>query len=121
MKILCVCNHGNVRSAGMARELKDKGHEAIAIGICPDLTSIGNPWKGFSEETFNMMCNWADLIIDLSDIDSKSMNEDPGMYIRLKLFVNKTMRFYIGGDKWGNPFHPDLRTRLQLIIKELNL
>lgn len=109
MKFLCVCNHGNVRSACMARELKDRGHEAIAVGITPGL--IDNPWRGFSNETIIILSQWAEIILDFSDMGSERLT---------KLAYNKKIKkFGIGIDRWHNPFHPELRGIMQNIIKDL--
>lgn len=119
MKILCVCNHGNVRSAGLARAIKDLNgacksteldylhnefiqHEAIAIGAhCSRI------------ETISHLSEWADLVIDLSDNDEK-------VQLRLQEIAGKKYRrFDIGYDIWGNPFHPNLREIAQKIVKEI--
>ncbi len=52
MKVLCICEGGNVRSVAMAQYLKENGHEAIAIGE-----------KYTTDETFDMLSNWADKIM----------------------------------------------------------
>lgn len=90
----------------MARELKDRGHEAIAIGVAPDWRPQGNPWGGFSEETIATFAYWADIIIDFSDTGTE----------RLKPYQEKVHRFDIGIDRWHNAFHPELREIMQKII-----
>ena len=119
MRILCICNHGNVRSSCMVRELKDLGHESIAIGISHNpLNSESNL---FSEETVDYFIEWADLVFDFSDINSITMNDDPGICDRLKNKSKEIKRYYVGGDRWGNPFHPELRSIMQSIIKKENI
>lgn len=54
MRILCMCEGGNVRSVALAQHIKENGHEAIAIGS-----------KYCSTETIRMLFNWCDKFIDL--------------------------------------------------------
>jgi len=113
MKVLCICNHGNVRSACLAREIKDMQgacvssdreylektwikNESIAIGV-----------HSSTKESLKYFIEWADLVIDLSCEDKNNQE------LITKLSGSKYKRLYIGGDKWGNPFHPELRTILQ--------
>ena len=56
MKILCICEGGNVRSVSLAQHLKEIGHEAIAVGD-----------KYTSNETYALLFKWADKVIDLRD------------------------------------------------------
>lgn len=116
MKFLCVCNGGNVRSVGLARQIKDSygtytnfntalfrgiKHEAIAIGIhCT------------TKETIKLLINWADKVIDLSD--------DEETREMLKEMSNKKyFKCYIGEDVWDNPYHPELKKKLKKIVEEL--
>lgn len=110
MKILCICNHGDVRSPCLARELKILGYEAMAIGIENSWKKYGGFWRGFSDDSIDNFCNWADIIVDLSDVA-----EAKG---RLKSYNDKLLKISIGVDRWHNPFHPDLRRRLKRLIKE---
>ena len=110
MKILCICNHGNVRSACLAREIKD-----VNVGYPPNLFKYESVAIGAHNNSFNtikIFCDWADKVIDLSDnIDIVQNN--------LKLLAgNKYERFDIGNDRWGNPFASDLRLLCQNKIKE---
>jgi len=53
VKVLCVCEGGNVRSRALAYMLHDLyHHEAIPVG-----------WRWSSAETLAMLCGWADLIV----------------------------------------------------------
>ena len=72
MKILCICQGGNVRSVAMAQHLKEKGHEAIAIGM--DHTS---------KETYKMLIDWSDKIIDMR-IYFKDYWHDPRHHVLKK-------------------------------------
>ena len=102
MRYLCCCNHGNVRSACLARELKDKGHEAIAIGLMPRVS------ENRDRSTIDMLCLWADKIIDMSDGYGTRLSEQ-----------HKVTRLNIGEDVWGNPFHPALREIIRARMENL--
>jgi len=53
VKILCVCEGGNVRSRALAYVLHDlKGHEAIPVGT-----------RWMQRETWNLLGQWADRIV----------------------------------------------------------
>jgi predicted protein tyrosine phosphatase len=56
-KILCVCQRGNCRSAGMAFILKDYFNlDALACGI-----------EAVQESTWQMLYSWADIVILMHD------------------------------------------------------
>ena len=93
MKILTVCNHGNIRSVGLAYILKTLfKHEAIAIGV--EDTTI---------KTQQMLFDWADKIIILT--------ED------LKIDNPKAIYFDVGKDIWFDAKHQGLVHKL---YKELS-
>ena len=54
MKILCICEGGNVRSVALTQYLKEIGHEAISIGE-----------KYTSDESMKLFKKWADKVIDV--------------------------------------------------------
>lgn len=66
MKVLCICEGGNVRSVALAQLIKEKGHDAIAIGI--DHVSV---------ETNDMLMIWADKVIDVRKYLSKDLWHNP--------------------------------------------
>lgn len=92
-KYLCICDYGQVRSAGMAiyihglnREdgrIKNLQYEALAVG---SVTS--------SKKTMKMLKKWADVIID--------------------------MRLYIPLDKYGNSRHPELQEKCKEIWEKIH-
>ncbi len=107
MKILAVCNHGNVRSQCMSKELRNRGHEAFAIGV--DSTK-------FTDETMKVLCEWAELILDFSD-GNLSGHRIPV----LDRYEAKIIRQDIGVDIWRIPSHPELKEIMRNIINELEL
>lgn len=113
MKILCVCNHGNVRSAALARAIKDisiteKSHtlEAIAIGA-----------QTTTQNTMEKLSDWADKIIWLSEkINPETFEILRGDNQKSKI-INLTKQ--VGPDHWFNPFHPELNQLMKKIAKEI--
>ena len=95
MKILCVCEGGNVRSVGMAFALKHiYGQDALACG-----------WRFNSLETFKMLCDWADRIVVMQEVFVAKVPSD---VLRSKVRVVD-----VGPDCFGNPLHPDLQACVQ--------
>ena len=103
MKILCVCNYGNVRSVALKNSFrmlnKDKiKYDALNVGLLCT-----------SEETLRYLVNWADLVIDLADSFLKE---------RVDLAIwsgDKYHREDIGGDRWDNPFDEELK----MIVRDI--
>lgn len=91
MKILCVCEHGNVRSATLARMLKHLGYETLAAGV-----------KRNSQKTLEMLIDWSDKTYA---VEHEIMNQLPDS--------DKVELFDLGPDVWGIVMHPDL-------IKKIN-
>lgn len=83
MKILCVCRSGTFRSVETKRVLNIKGYnDVIAIG-------------GFkvSQDTLNMLCKWADVILLAKPVHGKFIEDK---------YRNKiNTEFYIGSDMNG--------------------
>jgi predicted protein tyrosine phosphatase len=98
MKILTVCQGGHVRSVGLKYLLRYKyGHDVLACG-----------WEANSQETRDMLCEWADKVILL--------DKDFEKYINPK-FKSKLFCYHVGNDIFGNPFHPVLLNILGCMIK----
>ena len=96
LRILCVCQKGNVRSVGIARRLKDKRHYRNVIAIGAENTE---------EATLAMLCDWAELIL----------LAEPSLGSLLPRGTEKVVdEFTIGPDVYNNPIH----TELQSIIGE---
>lgn len=81
MKVLCICQKGNSRSVALAWLLKQKYKmDAIAIGI-----------RTCSQETKNLLYEWADAIILT---DKKYTREIPERY------TEKLKVWHVGTDIW---------------------
>ena len=97
MKILCICNFGNVRSVALKNSFrmlnkKEIKYDALSVGLL--CTSV---------DTLTYLMDWADLIIDLADNNLKERNF-------LILYAGeKYKREDIGGDRWSNPFDEELK------------
>lgn len=89
MKVLCVCSRGNSRSVALGWMLKDgMAFDAIAMGIDAN-----------SEDTKNMLYDWADHIII---VDRELLDKFPERY------KNKLKVFDVGGDRFFRGFEPEL-------------
>lgn len=98
VKILCVCQSGNVRSVGTRNRLERRRfYNVIAIGA-----------KNTGQETLNFLANWADkiLLAEPKFADAFSAYKD-------KIEPN----FTIGPDVFGRRNHPELQ---QIIKQQLN-
>ena len=113
-KILCICNHGNVRSAALKYLIwrlngnsnihnpKNIKYESIAVGA-----------HSTTDKSLKYFINWADKVVDLSD-DVESTQ------IKLrKMAKEKYIRFHIGKDIWRNSMHPDLHNLLKNFVEEI--
>src|SRR5574341_2025426 len=89
LKVLCVCNGGNVRSVALAEALKGSfGCEAI---------SASTYW--LSRETMKMLCDWADVIAPVQDRDPAYEPEPDRTKWRESVlweYINKVRIFPIG-------------------------
>ena len=88
-KVLAVCQKGNSRSVTLAYYLKrERKADAIAIGI-----EVTKP------ETFDMLCNWSDLIM-LTDTRLDRPALDP--------YRHKLIHVDVGTDIWFKGFDKGL-------------
>ena len=99
MRILCVCDRGNVRSVTMARILKARGHDALACGI--DRNSFA---------TLLLLEGWAELIL-------VSETKQKGDFAS----VSKIKNLHLGPDVWGKAMHPELVRKIKRELKLINL
>lgn len=105
MKVLCVCEHGNVRSVALAYLLKTiYSHEALSCGI-----------RNMSQETKRTLFTWADKVIALDadvflGIAAFSALNEKGKY------SDKLHLVDVGKDKWFNAKDQEL---LHILYKNL--
>ena len=100
MKVVCMCQGGNSRSAGCGFILKyEYGMDALACG-----------WEGNTPETLEMLFNWAEAIIIM---EAKFVSYVPDQY-RSKVFVVD-----VGPDRWFNSLHPDLLNTIRPILARM--
>lgn len=88
-KIMVICNAGVARSGSIAYVLKrNYGQDALAASFDYQSTP-----------TFNMLSDWADIIIPVT----------PALATRVpSRDRHKIFQIDIGPDIWKNPVHPDL-------------
>lgn len=97
-----MCAGGNVRSVGLKYLLKYKyGHESLACGQDAN-----------SSETIEILCNWADYVIVLTEEYSKFIPEK---------YKTKLLCYNVGVDRFGCAFHPELLDILDRMIIEHGL
>lgn len=90
MKVLTMCQGGNVRSVALGYLLKYfGGHDAVACS-----------WEKNSPQTILMLCQWADKICVLQ--------EEFKVYIPKRFWRRKLVVVDVGPDRWGNSLHPEL-------------
>jgi predicted protein tyrosine phosphatase len=98
IKILCVCQMGNVRSVGTKARLNKRNYNNV---IATGSSSTG-------EETLAMLCEWADVILVA----------EPDMIEQLPNGHDKVdSNFFIGEDVYGNPLN---RTLQELVKTQLD-
>jgi hypothetical protein len=97
MKFLCVCQDGNVRSAGLAYLLHNKhGQEAVPVG-----------WRRLSHESLSVFCAWADYVVVMRA--EYQANIPPAFHSKVRVAE-------VGPDRFGNPFKSSLRELLDPIV-----
>jgi hypothetical protein len=119
VRVLCVCNSGNVRSVTLGRQLKKRGAEVLCCGVD----------KAFAADTVIMLAMWADVIYNQKDSDTKFRSmiitnfadwqrlNAPDSQIDLQRVLGKIdTRFDVGPDDWKIPDHPDLHRRMREML-----
>lgn len=102
MKYLCVCEGGNVRSVTLAYILKDeRGLEALAMG-----------WKPNSDETKQMLYEWADTIIVMQAAFEDKIPQE---------YRGKVIVCDVGPDRWGRSLDPGLGDLIRERLNEYTL
>lgn len=100
-----MCAGGCVRSVGLKYLLKNKyGHESLA---CGQDNNSGN-----YAETIEMLCNWADYVIVLTEDYKKFVPEK---------YKEKLLCYDVGTDRFGYAFHPELLGLCDKMIVEHGL
>lgn len=103
MKILAVCNKGNVRSVATKYCLNRRGYW--------DVLTVGS--SVVSGDTFDMLCGWADLILLAKPRHGRNIKP------KFKKKVDKY--FTIGDDRWGMPLNLELEEIINKKLDELCL
>lgn len=102
MRILTICQGGHVRSVAAKYLLRYKyGHDVIACG-----------WEGNTDETRDMLCQWAEYIVIMQGEFKKYI--DP-------MYHGKLFAYDVGRDRFGNPFHPELQAMIDGMIRKHGL
>ena len=98
MKILCICQGGNVRSVACGYVLKYMyGVDAVAAS-----------WEKNSPETLDMLCRWADAIFVMQPEFVEKVYEP----YRTKVHV-----IDVGPDVWFNSLHPELIDKVNGLLQ----
>ena len=104
MKILTVCSHGNIRSAGLKYLLQViYKHDVLNCGV-----------EENSEDTRQMLFQWADKVIALDTTVFTVVDREMDHSNKLELLD-------VGEDVWHNPFAQALQHRLLKGLKNLNV
>lgn len=84
MKVLCVCEGGNVRSRALAYVLHDlMGHEAIPVGV-----------RWMTAETMILLGMWADRIVVMQPHLAERLTVIPRLHEKLRVLD-------VGPDTYG--------------------
>jgi hypothetical protein len=99
MKVVCMCQGGNSRSAGCGYLLKYfYGQDALACG-----------WEKNSPDTLKMLFAWAEVIVVMQEEFKKYV---PSEYWAKLCIVD------IGPDVWFNSLHPEMLQKIDGILKK---
>ena len=94
MKVLCICQGGNVRSVALATELKQRHRvDALAAGYVKN-----------RPETLRLLMEWADRIVVMRDIYRGHVPAE---------FSSKVTVAEVGEDTYGSPTHRDLKRQVR--------
>jgi len=113
--ILCICDHGQVRSVAMALILNEKGHNAIACSL-----------KTFSEDFHSNLQQWSNFVLDMTENSFVKNNESNFRLcsaFNKKVIISKKpiISCWIGRDEWGNPNNEKLIAICKKKAEELHL
>lgn len=112
MRVLCVCEHGNIRSVALAYLIKTiYKHEVIAAG-----------YKNLSEESLQGLMQWADVTLALNNEGYEKLRE---IGAKVQPPLDKHTKLLglldVGEDIWHDPFAQALQHKLLKNLKGLNL
>ena len=81
-----MCEGGTNRSVGLARVLKERGHDAISVS-----------WRWNSLDTIKLLCGWVDYVVVME------------AYMKEKVpFAKQLLVCEVGPDRYNNPMHSEL-------------
>jgi len=101
MKILCIGRKGDSRSVALAWLLKQKGHDAIAVGM-----------RCMYRDTRKIMLDWAELIVVLHEKCQEGVPQE---------YWNKLKIWEVGKDTYFRGFDEILIQMLVAQIEKENL
>ena len=101
MKILCLGRKGNSRSAALAWLLKQRGHDAIAVGM-----------RCMGRDTREMMLDWAEVVILLHEKCQEGVPRE---------YWHKLKVWPIGRDVYFQGFNNVLLELLEIHLKREGL
>jgi hypothetical protein len=103
-KILCLCDHGEVRSVAMAKVLRERGHFAVA-------GSYENVLKT-AQDFYETKTEQIELI--------KMLFGRYGLWDEI-IFMQEGGEHFIGRDEYGDIDHPELRQKCIELAERLKL
>lgn len=99
MKILCICQGGNVRSATLGFVLKYAyGVDALAAG-----------WEKNSPDTLLMLNGWADHVLIVEESHREKLPE---------AMRERAILIPVGPDRWFMSLHPELLDICQKLLAQ---
>lgn len=108
MKVVTLCQGGNVRSVGLKYILSYKyRHDVIPCG-----------WESNTAETRKMLFEWADKIVIMQPQMKQYVPEE---FYKDKNGEQKIFCYDVGEDVFGYAFHPKLQAALNQLIEKHGL
>ena len=89
MNIITICEGGNVRSVGLARILKNRHHNVVAIGTAHNMAG---------DEPIRILVKWAELVV----LMSASLKPAPTI---MAIEKHKVAICEVGPDRYGHHRH----------------
>jgi hypothetical protein len=125
IKLLTLCNYGQVRSVSMAMHLSALGYKNVyATGFMRWHPSVIS--RQIEDSDLTIVCNRPNLeeLFLNTDLFTKRDNIPSEFVEKLQESINNNkdkivICNVIGYDRWGNPAHPELRERIQTFLSEI--